>query len=143
MQFFELYFRAAPNPLSPSVRYACISYIYLVERFRLIHTDTVLNVTKNVIITKRVNEISDLEITHMRHQVRQQCIRTDVERHAQKRIGRPLIKLAVKNRTCVRSPTVRDAVPWLLNLELKQRMARRQVDVIAFARIPATDNQST
>jgi hypothetical protein len=58
--------------------------------------------------------------------MRQQRIRTDVEGHAQKCVGRSLIKLTVKNSRS-------------LNLELKQSVTWRQIDVVAFAGIPTAD----
>src|ERR1041385_3281348 len=56
----------------------------------------------------------------------QQCVRADVEGHAEKRVGRALIELAVEDRGI--SPTVREGF-LLLDLELKQSVTRREVDV--------------
>ena len=56
--------------------------------------------------------------------------RAGVERHAEKRISRSLIKLTVKDSL-------------LLDFELKQRMTRRQVDVVADARVPTADDQAS
>ena len=55
-------------------------------------------VSVDVIITQRVNEIANLEICYMRYQVRQQRVRTDVERYTEKSVSGALIELAVK--TC-------------------------------------------
>ena len=93
----------------------------------------------DVIIAERVNELANFQPTNMRDQMSQQGIGTDIERHAEKRIGRTLIELTVKQRGT--SPTVREGSS-LLNLELKQSVTGRQVDVIAFARVPAADDQT-
>src|SRR2546421_4185969 len=69
----------------------------------------------------------------MRDQVCEQRVRADIERHAEERIRRSLIELAMKN-TFART---------LLNFELKQRVTWRQIDVVTFARVPAADDQSS
>ena len=84
----------------------------------------------DVIIAERVNKVADFKLRDVRDQVRQQRIRTDVERHAEKSIGGALIELAVKNAT-------------VLHFELKQRVTRRQVDVVSLARIPTGNDQSS
>ena len=43
-------------------------------------------------------EISDLKAAGMRNHMSQECIRTYVERHSQKRICRALIQLAMQRR---------------------------------------------
>ena len=93
-----------------------------------------------MVVTERENEFADLKIADVRDHLREQRVRADVERHAEERVRRSLIKLAVKQRCS--SPTVRKGV-HVLNLELKHRMARRQIDVVAFTRIPAADDQTT
>src|SRR5258706_1981350 len=69
----------------------------------------------------------------MRDQVCKQRIRADIERHAEERIRRSLIKLAMKH-TFARA---------LLDLKLKERVTRRQIDVVTFPRVPAADDQSS
>src|SRR5580765_5458800 len=93
----------------------------------------------DVIIAERVDEFTDFEIADVGDEVSKQSVRANVERHAQKRIRRALIKLAVKKRGS--SPTVREGV-HVLDLELKQRMTRRQVDMVTLARVPAADYQA-
>jgi len=46
-----------------------MSYIYLVEWFGLIHTHTLLNVTRDSIIAERVYELANFQPTHMRDQM--------------------------------------------------------------------------
>src|SRR6266545_7165865 len=94
----------------------------------------------DVIIAERVDEFADLQITNMSNQLRQQCIRADVERDTKKGVRRPLIKLAMKDRGS--SPTVREGSS-LLNLKLKQRVTWGQVNVVTYARVPAADDQSS
>src|SRR6476660_3129202 len=68
--------------------------------------------------------------------MRQQGVLTDVERHTEECIGGALIKLAMKHGTSCGQDSVFD-------LELKQRVTRRKVDIVAFAGIPAADDQAT
>src|SRR6185369_17516664 len=84
----------------------------------------------DVVIAEGVNKITHFQIANVRHQVSEQGIRADVERHAEKCVCRTLIKLAMKN-----------AAP--VNLELKQRVARWQVDIVALARVPPRHNQTS
>src|SRR5215213_8954943 len=83
----------------------------------------------NVVVAERVNKVADFELSNMRDQMCQQCIRTDVERHAEKRIRGALIELAVKHATA-------------FDFELKERVTRRKIDVIGLARIPTGHNQA-
>src|SRR5438270_12888334 len=97
----------------------------------------------DMIIAERVNEITNVKIADVRDEMRQQGIRADVERHAEKCIGRSLIELTVENRTLryrVRSPTVREGLVHILDLELEQSVTRRQIDIVAFARIPTAND---
>src|ERR1043165_8746745 len=83
----------------------------------------------DVIIAECVDKVTDPKICNVCDEMCQQRIRTDIERHAEKRVGGTLVKLAVKNAT-------------VLDLELKQRVTRRQIDVISLARIPTGHDQS-
>ena len=47
----------------------------------------------DVIVAERVNKVAGFEIVNMRDQMRQQCIRTDVEWHTEKRIRRTKIEI--------------------------------------------------
>ena len=84
----------------------------------------------DVIIAERVNKLANLQFSDVRDQVRQQCIRTDVERHTEKCIGRALVELAMKHSS-------------VFDFELKQRVTRRKIDVVGLTRIPTSDNQSS
>src|SRR6267154_825173 len=94
---------------------------------------------RRVIIAECVDKLAHLQPAHVRDQMSQQGIRADVERDAEESIRRALIKLAMEQRGG-NLPVSEGS--RLLNLELKQRMTRREVDIIAFARIPAADNQT-
>src|SRR6185436_18744673 len=83
----------------------------------------------NVVITERVNKVSDFKLCNVRDQMRQQCIRTDIERHTEKRVRGALIKLAVKHAAT-------------FDFELKERVTRRKIDVVGLARIPTSNNQA-
>src|SRR5438128_911952 len=100
----------------------------------------------DVIIAQGVDEFADFQTANVRHDMSQQCVRADVEGYTEKRICRPLIKLTMQHRrgraTSFKSPAVRKGSVGLLNLELKDRMTRRQVDVITLVGIPAADNQA-
>src|SRR5829696_5873139 len=84
----------------------------------------------DVIIAERVDKLAHFKLSDMRDQMSQKRIRTDVERDAEKRVGRALVELAMKNAP-------------ILHFELKQRMTRRQIDVISLSRIPARYDQSS
>mmetsp|Transcript_16655 Transcript_16655/g.26417 ORF Transcript_16655/g.26417 Transcript_16655/m.26417 type:complete len:240 (-) Transcript_16655:216-935(-) len=75
-------------------------------------------------IANSVHKFAWLEITNLRHHPGQQRIGSDIERHSQSHISRPLIHLA-------RQPTIR-------HIELHKHMARRQRHLIQIARIPRT-----
>src|SRR5262245_42291155 len=81
----------------------------------------------NVVVTEGINEFADFKVADMCYEVSQQRIRADIERNAQKRIGRTLVELAVK---CA----------FACDFELKQCMTWRQVNVVTLARVPATDD---
>ncbi len=83
----------------------------------------------NVVIAQRVNEVAHFEFGDVRDQVHQQRVRADVEWHAKEGIGGALVKLTVKNASA-------------LDLELKQRVTRRQGDLIARFRVPTGDDQA-
>src|SRR5690242_6274392 len=83
----------------------------------------------NMIIAERVNKLADFKVANMRDQVHQQRIRTDVERHAEKRVGGTLIELAMQHAPA-------------LDFELKQRVTRRQIDVVSLSWIPTRHDQS-
>src|SRR5207247_3584775 len=77
-------------------------------------------------VTKSVNERARLQIANLRDHQRQQRIRRNVERHAEKQIGAALIKLAAQFA--------------VLREELEQRVARRQCHLLDFADVPRADD---
>ena len=83
----------------------------------------------NMIVAKRVNEISDLQLAYVCDHVRQQCIRTDIKRNAEKRVSRALIQLAMKRAL-------------VLDFELEERMARRKIYKVANCRVPSRNDQA-
>src|SRR5215510_5941615 len=83
----------------------------------------------NVVVAERVNKLADFELGNMRDQMYQQRVRADVEGHAKKRVRRTLVELAVKHAS-------------ILDFELKESVARRQIDVGRLARIPAGNDQA-
>src|SRR3982074_2941208 len=104
----------------------------------------------DVIIAERVNELANFQPTYVRDHMSQQSVGTNIERHAKECISRPLIKLTMQQwgssptnrgpRAGGPSGVVDREGARLLNFELKQRVTGMQVDVIAFARIPAADD---
>src|SRR5437773_10304125 len=100
----------------------------------------------DVVITECVNEISRFKVANMRHEMSHEGVRADIKGDTQECVGRTLIKLAMKNRARrlarVCSPTVREGRSGILDLELEQRMAWWQVNIVTFARIPTADNQA-
>ena len=77
-------------------------------------------------IAEGVDEITRLQITSLGHYHREQSIGCNVEGDAKEGVGRALIELAVQ------AP--------ILNVKLKQAMARRQGHVIDKRRIPRADH---
>src|ERR1043166_6923677 len=67
-----------------------------------------------------------------------QRVGSDVERDAKKRISRALIKLTMQHRGS--SPTIREGF-GLFDFELKNRVTRRQIDVVTFAWVPTAHDQ--
>src|SRR5690348_7369656 len=92
---------------------------------QLIHLLAV--VTVDVQIAEGVDEVTDLETADMSDEMRQERIAGDIERNAEERIGRPLVKLAVQ---CAA----------IFHFELEQRVARGQGDFVAGFGVPAGDN---
>src|SRR6266478_5184517 len=74
-----------------------------------------------------MNEVAGLKIGNLRHHQRQQRIRRDVERHAEKQIGAALIQLTTELSTAY--------------IKLKQHMTWRQCHAVDVCNIPSADNQ--
>ena len=70
----------------------------------------------NVTIATRPNEISNVQITLLRHHVRQQCVAGNVEGHSQKRIRAALVQLTTQFS--------------FRHIKLKQTMAGRKSHVL-------------
>src|SRR5579872_7308204 len=73
------------------------------------------------------NEFPGIEIALMRDHVREQCVRRNVERHAQKCVGAALVQLA--RETAVRNVKLEQQVTWL------------QRHLIEVADVPSTDDK--
>src|SRR6516225_1021352 len=81
----------------------------------------------NMDIPKRVNEIAGFEVTNGSHHARQQRIGGNIERHSEKQISTPLVKLTAQLS--------------LLHIKLEHGMARRKRHPVEFARIPGSNDQ--
>src|ERR1051326_8217257 len=92
----------------------------------------------DVVVAQRVDEFSHLQTANVRNHVGQERVGSDVEWHAEKRVSRALIELTVQHRGS--SPTVREG-SRTFHLELKDRVTRRQIDVLALTRVPAAHDQ--
>src|SRR6266487_3373472 len=79
-------------------------------------------------VSEREDELAGFKIAHLSNHHRQQRIRRDVEREAQKNIGRSLIELT-------RQFSIGD-------IELKQKVARRQRHLRNLTHVPRVDDQS-
>src|SRR5215218_7159603 len=79
-------------------------------------------------VTQGVYEVADLQGAHLGDEVSEQRIRSDVERHAEKDVGRALIELT-------REPPLR-------HVELKHHMAWRQRHVGKVSDVPSTDDMA-
>jgi len=84
----------------------------------------------NMQISKGVYEIANFKAADVRHEMCQQRIAADIERDAEERIRRPLVKLAMQGA-------------FILDLELKQGMTRRQGNLITGGGVPSGDDQSS
>jgi len=82
----------------------------------------------NMRITQRVHKVTQLQITHLGHHHREQCIGCNVERYTKENIRTALIKLAAQF-------TIGD-------IELKKRMAWRQFHFLDICNVPCGDNQT-
>src|SRR6185295_9809824 len=121
------------QPFQSAQRLIRIDYFKFGQRQRLasqqlFHLVQVIPV--NMTVAKSVYELADCQTANVCDQMRQQGVGTYVEWHSQKRIGRALVKLAMKNS-------------FLLNLELKQGVTWRQVHRVAHAWVPAADDQAS
>jgi hypothetical protein len=79
-------------------------------------------------VAKGVHEFARRSARHLCNHHGEQCIGGDVERHAEKDVGRALVELAGKT-------SVRD-------IELEQAMARRQSHAVDLGGVPGADNQA-
>ena len=97
-----------------------------VPRQLLIHL--IYMIAVDMRIAEGVYELAWLQSRDLRHQVCEQGIRSDIEGHPEKEIGTPLIQLT-------REPSIG-------NVELKDRVARRERHVFDLADIPGGDDQT-
>src|SRR6516165_8533023 len=81
----------------------------------------------NMDIPKRVNEIAGFKVTNGSHHARQQCVRSNIERHSKKQISAALVKLTAQLS--------------FLHIKLEHGMAGRKRHPVEFARIPGGDDQ--
>src|SRR5687768_16475223 len=80
-------------------------------------------------ITERMYESARPKITDLRHHHGQQGVGSDVEGHAQEKIGTALIKLAAEFA--------------ILDKELEQAVTGRQRHFLAFTHVPCAHNQTS
>ena len=83
-------------------------------------------------VAECVDEIADLQAASLRHQMGQQRVRGDIERHAEENIGGTLVELAGQATQAV---DFRD-------IELEQAMAGRQSHALDLGRIPGRDDET-
>ena len=79
-------------------------------------------------VTERVHELARAKPAHVRDHHRQQRVARDVERHAEEHVRATLIELT-------RQLTV-------LHVELEERVARRERDLVGLFRVPARDDET-
>src|SRR5678816_1323042 len=84
----------------------------------------------DVQVAEGMYEVTDLEVAHMCDQVSQQRVARDIERHAEEGIGGALVELAMQGLS-------------IFDLELKQRVTRRQSNLVARLGMPAGNDQTT
>ena len=78
----------------------------------------------HVCVANGVDEIAGLPSRSLCHQVRQQCVRRNVERDAQSKVGRSLVHLT------------RHLVPVCVDVELTEHVARWECHQVQIGRIP-------
>ena len=83
-------------------------------------------VVVEVSITKSVDEHTGLQMAHLGHHVRQQCIGCNVEWNAKKDVGASLVELAVQATIC--------------DMKLEKGVAGHQCHLIEFPHIPRRDD---
>ena len=97
------------------------------RRARQLFTRLIEMVQIQVAVAAGPDEIAHIQIALLRDHVREQRIRSDVERHAQEDVGAALIHLA-------RQPAVGD-------VELEERMAGRQCHLRQIGDVPGRHDQ--
>lgn len=83
-------------------------------------------------VTEGMHEGANLEVADMRNEMREECIRSDIERYAEEDISRSLIQLTAQFS--------------IEHIKLKQRMTRRKASFCHFFNlwwIPCTDDKSS
>src|SRR5688572_9419994 len=78
-------------------------------------------------VAKSVNKGSRLQPTNLRRHQREERVRSDVERHSEKKVRASLIELAAQLA--------------FLHEELEQRVTRRQRHLFDLSDVPRADNQ--
>src|SRR5947209_19106067 len=81
----------------------------------------------DVSVSKGMNEFAGRETRHLRHHQGEERVRSDVERNAEKNVGRALIELTGKTP--------------LRYIKLKQAMAWRQRHAFDLCRVPRAHDQ--
>ena len=114
------------TPQSVSIKYLQSRQFERLASEQLVHLFKVILV--NVQVAEGVNEIADFKSAHVSYEVSKQSVTANVERYAEKGVSTALVELAMKR--CA-----------IFDLELKQRMARRQGYVVTYARVPTADQQ--
>ena len=80
-------------------------------------------------IPKRVHKFTRLQITHLCHHHREQCVGRYIEWHTEESIRRTLIQLAIELA--------------VIDVKLKQAVARWQSHIIDKTRVPRRDYMTT
>src|SRR5215204_2391495 len=86
-------------------------------------------VAVDVQVAEGVDELARFEPADVREHVRQERVGADVEGDAEEGVGRTLVELAVERAAA-------------LDLELEERVARRQINLVRDARVPARDDEA-
>src|SRR6185295_5339800 len=98
-------------------RYARQLLVYLLQMVRI-----------EMAIATGPHEVADLEIALLREHVREQRIRGDIERHAQKNVRAALVELAAQF-------VVR-------HVELEERVAGHELHLVELAHVPGADDDA-
>src|SRR3954466_1381955 len=90
-------------------------------------------------IAKSVNEFTASQVANLREHHGEQSVTRDVERHAEKKVGAPLVKLTTERAFLFAAGRIRGGG----NVELKKRVTGRQGHRFDLGGVPGSNDESS